>query len=538
MLKMRRFLFLTFFLSLFCSFANAQEEILQELERVLENKETYIRKKHERIAELKRQVGKFSVRQDKDSLYRTYFNLSEEYQSFKYDSAYYYLEKAKNIAYQAEDQQFLPKARIKEGFILLSAGLFKEAIDTLNTVDIEPLSEEEKFEYHYVKARSFYDLADYTKDPRFSTDYIRKGNKEIQKALDYTNPNSSEYWAAESLRRMKHQDWQGAKFAFTYWINNFDLTPEYKGVANSSLGYIYGETGYTDKAIQFLALAAIADVKNAIMENVALRNLAKQLFTKGEVEKANQYIRVAMDDASFYKARHRKLEISSILPIIEGTQLLKIEEQNSKLQAIAILLGFLSFMVLIFLVIIIKQLKARNQSRKALTDSYARLQELNENLQESDAVKQEYIRYFLGATADLLKKIDRMQKRTTQKILSKKPAEVLKDLKKLSVKKEREAVYKEFDQVFIKLFPSFKEDFNALFPKDQLREEKMNGTLSTEQRIYALHRLGVKDANQIAEFLDLTVATIYSYKTRIKSRSLCRNDFENKIMEIKSLENQ
>ncbi|MEG9327050.1 DUF6377 domain-containing protein [Salinimicrobium catena] len=511
-----------------------QESILQKLERTLEKKELYIKNKHAEIAALQKKIERYQLQQEQDSLFETHILLSEEYQSFQYDSAYMYLERAKENAVRLNDNVRLSKAKIKEGFILLSSGLFKEALDTLNSVDFSNLSDHEKFRYNFVKARSFYDLADYTKDPRFSLDYIRKGNNYIEKALAFTDPNSSNYWATESLKRMKHRDWKGAKFAFTYWINNFKLTPDFYGVATSSLGYIYSETGYPDQAIKYLALAAIADVENATMENVALRNLARELYRNGKLERANKFIRIAMDDATFYNARHRKLEISSILPIIEGAQLIKIEKQNSTLEIIAGLLGVLTLTVLIFIGIIYKQLKNRNQSRKVLTEYNVKLQELNSSLKESDAVKQEYIRYFLNATSELIKKIDKIQKSTTQKLLAKKPEEVLKNLKKYSVKKEREELFREFDEVFLKLFPNFKEEFNALFPIDQQKELKSGELLNTELRVFALYRLGIQDSNQIAEFLNLSVATIYSYKTRLKSRSYYRDNFEKKILEIKA----
>lgn len=531
---MRIIFFLAFFFVFNILPGQTQDSILQELEQTLERKELYIKKKHKKIATLQKKIDKYRVQRQQDSLFETNILLSQEYQSFKYDSAYIYLERAKVNALKLNDSLRLSRAKIKEGFILLSSGLFKEALDTLNSIDFDDLPSLEKFRYNFVKARSYYDLADYTKDPRFSIDYIRKGNKYIDEALNYTDPNSSYYWATESLRRMKRQDWKGAKFAFTYWINNYDLTPEFYGVATSSLGYIYSETGYPEQAIKFLALAAIADVKNATMENVALRNLANELYKEGNLEKANKFIRIAMEDANFYKARHRKLEISSILPIIEGAQLVKIERQNNTLEFIATLLGLLTLVVLIFMGIIFKQLKNRTQSRKALTAYNNTLQELNASLQESDAVKQEYIRYFLNATSELIKKIDRIQKSTTQKLLAKKPEEVLKNLKKYSVKKEREELFREFDEVFLKLFPNFKDEFYALFPESQQKEVKTGEVLNTELRVFALYRLGIQDSHQIAEFLNLTVATIYTYKTRAKTRSNYRENFEQKVLEIKA----
>ncbi len=531
---MRTLINLVFLLFFNFVLAQAQEGILKELEQTLDKKELYIQQKRAKISALQKSASRYRLQDQQDSLYQANIALSEEYQSFKYDSAYIYLDRAKENALLMNDSLRLSQAKIKEGFILLSSGLFKEALDSLNSIDYSLLSDHDKFRYNFVKARAYYDLADYTKDKRFSINYIRKGNNFVREALRFTDPNSSFYWATESLRRMKVQDWKGAKFAFTYWINNFDLTPEFYGVATSSLGYIYSETGYPDQAIKYLGLAAIADIKNATMENVALRNLASELYKNGNLEKANKFIRIAMEDATFYKARHRKLEISTILPIIEGAQLLKIEKQNNTLTLIAVLLGLLTLVVLVFIGIIYKQLKNRTQSRKVLTNYNEKLQELNASLQESDAVKQEYIRYFLTATSELVKKIDKIQKTTTQKLIAKKPEDVLKNLKKYSVKKEREALFKEFDEVFLKLYPTFKQEFYSLFPEEEQKEVKKGELLNTQLRIFALYRLGIQDSKQIADFLDLSVATIYSYKTRAKTRSHNKHDFEEKIMEIKA----
>jgi DNA-binding CsgD family transcriptional regulator len=52
-------------------------------------------------------------------------------------------------------------------------------------------------------------------------------------------------------------------------------------------------------------------------------------------------------------------------------------------------------------------------------------------------------------------------------------------------------------------------------------------------RIYALIRLGIADSERIAAFLDYSVHTINTYKTRIKNKSIVENDeFESRIMAI------
>lgn len=511
------------------------EPILKELDKAILNKEVYLKQKYAKIKELKRNVNKFTLSEDNKNLYKSYMLLFDEYQSFKYDSAYFYLEKAKQKALVLKDSKLIAKIKIKEGFILLSSGLFKEAIDTLNSIDETKLNIKLKFEYHTIKARAYYDLADYNKDQRYNINYIQKGNINLEKALSFIKTNTNEFWAIESLKRMKQQDWKGAEFAFSYWINNFKLSTRYYGIATSSLGYIYSERGYTEKAIQYLALAAIADIKNATKETVALRNLANELYKLGDLDKAYQYIIIAMDDATFYNARHRKIEISSILPIIEKAQYNNIKTKHDTLVNIVIILTVFTLIVIVFLFIIFRQLKERNNARKIMADSFDKLQELNISLSEANTIKQEYITYFIKATSDLINKIDHIQKSTLHKIITKKTEEVIASLKRYNVKEERENLFRQFDEIFLKLFPTFVADFNLLFPNDHKSILKKGDLLNTELRIFALYRLGIQDSNQIANFLELSVTTIYTYKTRIKSTSNFKEKFEEKIMAIKAI---
>jgi len=530
-----RLLQLFLFFVCFHSFAKDVNPILVELDKVLQNKHIYMEQKYARIKDLRKNIHKFTLSKDSKNLFVNNLALFEEYKSFKYDSAYYYLEQAKSKAIILKDSELLAKTRIKEGFVLLSSGLFKEAIDTLSSINPEKLTVKNKFEYYSIKARAYYDLADYNKDQRYNLNYIRKGNEYLEQALSLIGTNTNEYWATESLKRMKQQDWKGAEFAFSYWINNFKLPPEYYGIATSCLGYIYSERGYTEKAINYLALAAIADVKNATKETVALRNLANELFKIGQLEKANRYINLAMDDATFYDARHRKIEISSILPIIEKAQLNKVNDKNDMLEKIVILLTVLALIIILFLVIIFKQLKQRNAAKKVMAESYSQLQEMNISLSEANTIKEEYIAYFIKATSDLINKIDHIQKSTIQKIISKKTDEVITSLKRYNVKLERDNLFHQFDEIFLKLFPTFVSDFNMLFPNDHKCIVKKGELLNTELRIFALYRLGIQDGHQIADFLELSVSTIYTYKARIKSKSDFKEVFEEKIMAIKTI---
>ena len=528
-------LWLFIFLISYSCPAQETEELLKILDKELAREDSYVQQKYMDIKVLKEQAQRNSLKGDKRSEYRTYIELFEEYNSFKYDSAYHFLDKAKVTAWELKDSALTAEVKMKEGFILLSSGLFKEAVDSLNNIQVLALPQDKKYDYYFTKARLYYDLADYNNDYRFYNQYVLKGNEFIKKAQDQVHFNSKEYWAAEGLEQMKQQDWEAAKAAFEKLLDDFDLDPESYAVAASSLSYVYENLDEQEKSLRYLTSAAIWDIRTATKENVALRNLASEMFAQGNLEKAYTYVQQALEDATFYNARHRKMEISSILPIIEGAQLLKVEQKNESLQRTVFLLALLAMIVIVFLFIIFKQLKEKNAAKKALSAYTEKLEEMNRHLQESDAIKQDYITYFLNATSQLFSKIGHFQASTIQKIKTKQPEEVLNVVKKYNIKRERNDLFHQFDEVFLKLFPSFIEEFNALFPEDKRKSLRENELLSKELRIFALFRLGIQDSQQIAEFMNLSVATIYSYKARLKSNAIKKNSFENDLLKIKTL---
>ena len=60
-----------------------------------------------------------------------------------------------------------------------------------------------------------------------------------------------------------------------------------------------------------------------------------------------------------------------------------------------------------------------------------------------------------------------------------------------------------------------------------------DGTMPMDVRIFALMRLGFDNPTEVAEYLNLSVDTVYVYKARIKSRSIVdKDEFDSRIMAI------
>src|SRR5690606_16432427 len=144
------------------------------------------------------------------------------------------------------------------------------------------------------------------------------------------------------------------------------------------------------------------------------------------------------------------------------------------------------------------------------------------------------IGYYFNINSDYIDKIDRFKRSVSQRLTMGRYEEIKQIINKIDLKKEREDLSVGFDRVFIKLFPNFVNEFNKLFEEDDQLVLLVGQLLNTELRIFALIRLGIHDNDKIAKILNLSVNTIYTYKTRIKNRSFVPNDeFEERIMKIK-----
>ena len=159
---------------------------------------------------------------------------------------------------------------------------------------------------------------------------------------------------------------------------------------------------------------------------------------------------------------------------------------------------------------------------------------LNKNLDEANLIKERYVGYFMNQCAVYINKLDEYRKNVNRKIKTGQVDDLYKSSSR-PFEKELEGLYTNFDKAFLKLYPNFVEEFNSLLkPEDYYKLDK--DQLNTELRIFALIRLGVADSEHIARFLNYSVNTINTYKTKVKKRSLVPNHlFEQKIMEIETV---
>jgi len=516
-----------------------QDSLLQKLDEVIAHRQEFVQEKIARINTLKASLAALPASRKYDVLAR----ICDEYKTFIYDSAFHYVRMLQQEAYRSHDPSKIARAKVKLGFILLSSGMFNEALDSLLTVDRRNISGKDKIEFYSTVARTYYDLVDFNRDQYFTERYNVLGNHYVDSAMVLCDTTSNQYYSLRAMKWMRLNKMDEARADLEFALAHFTLTDPEVGIAASTLGYIYQVFGNFDKAITMLTLASMADNRSSTKETLAILNLAELLYKKGDVARAYDYVKLAMDDANFYGARHRKIQVAAVFPIIEGNRLNTVERQRKLLFGYAILITVLTILIVVFAVISYRQYQKLKAADKSIKEANANLQEANKQLQqvnhhllEANKIKEEYIGFYFNINSEYLVKIEAFKQAIENKLMAKKLDDIRFVVNNINLKKEREELYFSFDKVFLKLFPDFVTTFNSFFKEEDRIVLKEGQLLNTELRIFALIRMGIHDTEKIAKILDYSINTIYNYKARIKGKSIVPNDeFEARIMEIQAL---
>ena len=524
-----------FFLFIWTSALASDEgdQSLKDLDNYIGQREHYIQLRENRINILKQRVT--SINNDTER-FEIYSSLFDEYKSYKYDSAFVYAQKSFATAQKLSDLNKTIEAKRQMAFCYLSSGLFKEASDIMKSIDVRNSPINIKRDYYVLLARLYYDMADYSSGEYFSQDYIKSGIQYCDSAITYLPIESSSVWSTVGLKRMQQRNFPAAIDAFQTLLRLPAIDDHTYAIATSSIGFMYSEMGDTEKAIYYLSQASIGDIKSATKEAVALQNLAGILYREGDVRRANSYIRIAMEDANFYNARHRKIQISAILPIIEKERMEMVERQRNDLIIFASIVSLLFLLLLVATVIIYKQVKRLRRARQTIQLQNKDLKSAYIKLYEANEIKDEYIVQSLYGKSEYIDRLENLYKIINRKIIARQYDDIRSYLKEDDLKKERENMYSSFDETFLRLFPDFIEGYNHLFKPEDSISLDTNKVLTPELRIFALIRLGIHESERIARFLDYSVNTINTYKTKVKNKSIVPNEqFEQKIMEIKTV---
>ena len=508
----------------------ATADWLKKVDESLAKHGAYDKQRLDRINELK--DGLLKAKYEGREFEQTYA-LYNEYKCYRYDSAKHYSYVCLDIATRQQNAHQIAQSKLAIAFSLISSGILSEALDVMNTIDRRVLEGTLLEEYYETNSQLWRSMADYVKEDPFYTKYISRSNAYLDSVKQVTVPYSCMWWSVTGSRQMRDREYQKALESFNHVLKESgdDLHMRAKTLAEMAWAHIWLE--HEDKAIAYFAQSAIADNESATREITALYHLARLIFKYGEHERASTYVHQALEDVNFFGTRLRKVEINDILPIIEQDRYNVVRGQRNWLfVASGLFIVLLLACLWSYRLIRLKNVKLL-EARETIAEQLEQLKRSNLQLQEDDKIKNAYIGRSFYTNAEFIAKLEKLLVSINRKIAAHQYDDIRALVRQSTVSMERENMYEAFDETFLKLFPNFVERYNELFEEAERKLPPKKNALTSEMRIFALIRLGISESERIARFLDYSVHTVNTYKTRIKNRSFVDNEqFEAEIMKI------
>ena len=523
--------------------------VLRELDETIDNRQRFENETQLKISRLKEELARTDSSGCRFDLYSALF---EQYKNYQYDSAFVYAKLMEKSAFRenpcgeagkcGSGSIYKAKAQIALLYCFKSVGFFNEACDVIRTFDSENVPASLCAEFYFLCAETYQNMSSYVKGTEvLSSKYDRERLAYYDRVLQYADAGSYYYgYAKLDKALLEHYSDSLAIDGRESFILMNDWDEHQKAVQYSILSEAYNTVGKFDEAVYYRALSAIMDIRSCTHETTSARVLAGHMYERNDIKRAYEYIQQAQYDAEFFNSRLRKTEINTILPVIESGRYNWMNNQRVLLYII--LFSIIVLFVLTILLLLI--LRARNkdlkqihsaleektelleQSNKSLTDVISKLREANE-------IKDQYIIQSLYGNTDFVNEVNEAVNEAARDITLKRADEARTKLYHIGIKNERARIAATFDTAFLKLFPNWLDEFNSLFPDNMKVRLSEDGTMPMDVRIFALMRLGFGNPAEVAKYLNLSIDTVYVYKSRINARAIVDNDeFDKRIMAI------
>lgn len=381
---MKKLNLILFLLSISTVAFSDNRQLLDELDKAIEQRPQFLERKKARINLLNDRIKNES---DSISILNYINNLFEEYHVFQFDSALVYADRGLSMANRQNNAYFKTLFTIHMAEILAKGGMYHEAAVLLDGINPEGQGQDIHFIYYYAYFTTYSYWSDYCSDSMFAGKYRQKANEYLKLAMQYADQNDAlnKFYQGE---QQVYIDGDPIK-AKNFYQNTLKSTKEDSRIyamASFALAGNYKVGGNEEKYEEYLIRAALSDIKGCTMENMALQSLAILLFSKKnkDIERAERYINESMSDAKFYNNKLRILEISRFMPQIMNTYQEEVKSQNKSLHIQIALISILLLILLITAYYIFRQNGKLAARRKELATQYRQVTDLNSQLEDSN----------------------------------------------------------------------------------------------------------------------------------------------------------
>ena len=520
------------------------KNLYQTLDSLIEHHDDIVAAKENQIRTISMSASsvKLSPEQEFDLNLRLY----DEYLAFRFDSAYHYIQRNMQSPLVQDNPERYAVSAIRLAHIISVSGIFNNARQLLDSINPALLTPETRIAYYNQRAElNLYrsEMAQYT--PYFMQ-YIDSAQYYRQLLLQIAPKESFEYITNRASYICEKGDAAGAIRLFEPYLSTLEPGDRRYSIVASTLAYFYWKDNNLQQQERYLLLSAISDLRGAILENNALRELATILMERGEYENAYRYLTLASNQAGQYGSRLRTMQAARMAPLITkaydaGRE--RAQHRTNQLLLVISVIAILLFCFILFNLWLLYKRRMANQKIKQmnvelsrqnaeLSELTAHLSLLTSEMKEANRIKDEYI--FLELCSNLIHRGEERLKKFNRLARDRKLEDLYAELKSgAAITEGVKMFHQNFDTAFLNIYPDFISEVNRLMlPDKQFDVSEESTKLTTELRVLALIRLGITDNQNIADILRSSITTIYTYRSKMKARARSKDTFEDDIQKI------
>lgn len=524
-----RLFILSSLLMIFLSCTGRSEQTaMQKLEEAIRDKNCYEREFEQRTDVLRKQLSLCSDNGDK---WETAARLHKEYLSYDIDSALVYSNLMQAVADTPERETIAQQAYISCLCALRQYQSVKYILEETDTAGFSDIRKYAYYKSHITLYTSLGNEVNTDDDIREENIRERYRYQKLLAELPCISDRERKYINGKQLMiEERYDEALDSLYAVLEMENDISSTLH----TTYAIANCYHAKGDRSNYKKYLAETAVYDLKRPNRQYRSLYDLALCLYEDGDYSKAGDFIHITVMDAISCKHDTRIINAASAQTIISAAT-----EENARDKKK--LWAFFCCIMMLTIVMISATLAKVNRQRKRLKHLMLKTKELNKELSsknaiisEANLIKEKYMFKYMYLSANFIKEMDVYRKELRHTYKENGEEALLAKLREPEyIYMQYKSFYRLFDEIFLGIFPEFPDKVNSLLKEGRQIVMKHKGTMPTEMRILAVIRLGITESRKIAEFLNTSVNTIYTYRTKMRYDSIDGPEqFEEKIKHL------
>lgn len=515
----------------------------EQLEATLDSVESYREVQEKKLLDYKRKAAEASS--DEARFYH-YKLITELYYEFDVDSTSYYVQKNLEIATRNNKPEWKVDCYLQAAHVCNCTGFLEQSRSALDNLQSLPKTPDQQILY-YIETMDYW------------------SNRAIFLNLPSPDPMCQAY--ADSLLQMGNRVPVPLQAHAKVWRETDDarkveLIGELKQIVGqmspSDVWYarLCGEIGllshylHTSELdeVDYLTRQVMASLRNVSRVAPLLFFVQQSAMRHGELEYATRFLTALVQMQQDYPDRVRQPLYSHMtqLNAVTNNRLEHVSARNYRLMLAATAMCLIMTLSLVLAVYNLRrrvrlqsllnqrnrqlventdrlkqEQKALREANEALRQASAELKEEGSRLREANYLKEEYVGEMFATCSEYLQKIEAVKRDVNRKLTARQYDLALQATKVKSENdmKEQHELWAKFDDIFLRLFPDFVEQFNELLRPEERITLRQGEKLNTDLRIYAMVRLGISSSTKIAKILGLSTQSVYNARQKMRARA-------------------